>query len=99
LVMPVCSLLILGGTEVARYVLLHQKLDRVVTTMSDLTSQEDAISAARLSNIFDAAPNLTWPFSLQTNGRIIVSSIGQVSGQTRVVWQRLWPRKRWPLVR
>lgn len=91
LVMPVCALLILGGTEVARYVLLNQKLDRVATSVSDLVAQEDSISAADLTNIFDAAPNLTWPFSIQTNGRIIVSSIEQVSGQTRVVWQRMCP--------
>ena len=91
LVMPVCSLLILGGTEVARYVLLHQKMDRVATALSDLVAQEDAISAAELTGIFDAAPNLIWPFSITTNGRMIVSSIGQVSGQTRVLWQRMCP--------
>jgi Flp pilus assembly pilin Flp len=91
LVMPVCSLLILGGTEVARYVLLNQKLDRVATAVSDLIAQEDAVSATDITNIFDAAPNLTWPFNIQTNGRIIVSSIGQVSGQTRVLWQRMCP--------
>ena len=91
LVVPICSLLILGGTEVARYVLLNQKLDRLATSVSDLIAQEDAVSAAELTNIFEAAPNLTWPFNVQTNGRIIVSSIGQVSGQTRVLWQRQCP--------
>lgn len=91
LVMPLFTLMILGGTEVARYVLLNQKLDRLATATSDLTAQEDEISAADLTNIFNAAPNLTWPFSIQMNGAIIVSSVGQVSGQTRVLWQRSCP--------
>ena len=91
LVVPIFSLLILGGTEVARYVMLNQKLDRLATTASDLTAQEDAITAAELTNIFEASRNVTWPFSVQTSGMVIVSSVGQVSGQTRVLWQRRCP--------
>lgn len=91
LTMPLFVLMILGGTEIARYVLLNQKLDRLATATADLTAQEEEISAADLSSIFEAASNLTWPFSIRTNGVIVVSSIGQVSGQARVLWQRTCP--------
>jgi Flp pilus assembly protein TadG len=91
LVVPILSLLILGGTEVARYILLNLKLDRLATSVSDLTSQEVSVTAADLSNIFDASLNVTWPFTVQTNGVVIVSSIGQVNGATRVLWQRQCP--------
>jgi Flp pilus assembly protein TadG len=91
LLMPVLSLLILGGTEVARYIILNQKLDRLATEISDLTAQSDTITSTDLSNIFDASTNVTWPFSIQANGAIIVSSIGQVNGQAQVLWQRICP--------
>lgn len=91
LTMPLFVLTILGGTEIARYVLLNQKLDRLATAVADLTAQEDEISAADLSSIFEAASNLTWPFSIQANGVIVVSSVGQVNGQPQVLWQRSCP--------
>jgi Flp pilus assembly protein TadG len=91
LVVPIFSLMILGGTEVARYILLNQKLDRLATTITDLTSQEVSVTAADLSNIFDASMNVTWPFSIQTSGVVVVSSIGQVNNQTQVLWQRRCP--------
>jgi Flp pilus assembly protein TadG len=91
LVVPIFSLMILGGTEIARYLLLNQKLDRLATQVSDLTSQEVSVTSSDLSNIFDASLNVAWPFNIQSNGVVIVSSIGQVSGQTRVLWQRSCP--------
>jgi Flp pilus assembly protein TadG len=91
LVVPILSLMILGGTEVARYILLNLKLDRLATSVSDLTSQEISVTSADMSNIFDASPNVSWPFNIQANGAIIVSSIGQVNGRTQVLWQRACP--------
>jgi len=49
------------------------------------------MSTADLTNIFEAAMNLTWPFNVRTNGVIVVSSVGRVSGQPRVLWQRACP--------
>jgi len=87
--MPILVTLLLGGVEIARYVLLHQKLDRVSSSIADLVSQAENISTADLQNIFDAAQFVAKPFNLPADGTVIVSSIsnplgGQVS---RVNWQ------------
>lgn len=87
--MPILVTLLLGGVEIARYVLLHQKLDWVSSSIADLVSQAENISTADLQNIFDAAQFVAKPFNLLADGTVIVSSIsnplgGQVS---RVNWQ------------
>jgi Flp pilus assembly protein TadG len=91
IMMPVLVLLLLGGTEIARYILLNQQLDRLSTTTADLVAQEDGVTSADLNNIFDAALNITWPFNMRTSGAVVVSSVGQQGGQARVLWQRTCP--------
>ena len=73
--MPVLLMLLLGGVEIARYVLLHQKLDRVSSSIADLVSQAELVSVADLQNIFDAAQFVAKPFDLPALGTVIVSSI------------------------
>ncbi len=86
--LPILTLLLLGGTEVARYVLLNQKLDRVVTSTSDLVSQSDDITTAELTNIFAATARIMLPYDYSHDGVVIVSSVGIVSGVARIHWQR-----------
>ncbi|CAN0416232.1 unnamed protein product [Discosporangium mesarthrocarpum] len=89
-VMPILVTLLLGGVEIARYVLLHQKLDRVSSSIADLVSQGENISVADLQNIFDAAQFVAKPFDLLADGTVIVSSVSNpIGGQaTRVNWQQ-----------
>lgn len=88
--MPVLVTLLLGGVEIARYVLLHQKLDRVSSSIADLVSQAETISVPDLENIFDAAQFVAKPFDLPASGTVIVSSISNPIGTpgTRVNWQK-----------
>lgn len=87
---PVMVGLMLGGIEVARYVLLHQKLDRVASSIADLVSQAETISVPELQNIFDAAQYVAKPFDLPGGGTVIVSSVSNPLGSppTQVNWQR-----------
>lgn len=87
--MPILVTLLLGGVEIARYVLLHQKLDRVSSSISDLVSQAETISIGDLQNIFDAAQFVAKPFNLPAEGTVIVSSISNPLGgqDSRVNWQ------------
>lgn len=89
-VMPILVTLLLGGVEIARYVLLHQKLDRVSSSIADLVSQAENISVADLQNIFDAAQFVAKPFDLPADGTVIVSSISNPIGAqaTKVNWQQ-----------
>lgn len=88
--MPILVTLLLGGVEIARYVLLHQKLDRVSSSIADLVSQAETISVPDLQNIFDAAQFVAKPFDLPASGTVIVSSISNPIGSpsTRVNWQK-----------
>tara|TARA_R110002126_G_scaffold10533_21_gene48490 strand:+ start:7517 stop:8086 length:570 start_codon:yes stop_codon:yes gene_type:complete len=88
--MPVLLMLLLGGVEIARYVLLHQKLDRVSSSIADLVSQAELVSVADLQNIFDAAQFVAKPFDLPALGTVIVSSITNPLGGagTKVNWQQ-----------
>ena len=88
--MPVLLSLLLGGVEIARYVLLHQKLDRVASSIADLVSQSETVSAADLQNIFDAAKYVAKPFELASDGTVVVSSVTNPLGSANatVNWQR-----------
>ncbi|SMF12712.1 hypothetical protein SAMN06265365_105192 [Tistlia consotensis] len=82
--------LLTSGVEIARYVLLQQKLDRVAMTIGDLVSRSDQPSDAEIADIFAAVPNLVEPFDFATDGRVVVSAVRREDGGTaQVVWQRL----------
>ena len=86
--MPVLIILILGGVEVGRYVLLHQKLNRLAATTSDLVSQAQSISQADLDQIFLAANEVMSPFELGAEGVVIVSSVSATGGNPpEIDWQ------------
>lgn len=88
--MPILVTLLLGGVEIARYVLLHQKLDRVASSIADLVSQAEMVSVPGLQNIFDAAQYVAKPFDLPAGGTVIVSSVSNPIGTpgTKVNWQQ-----------
>lgn len=82
--------LITGGVEIARYVLLQQKLDRAAMTVGDLVSRGTTLTEAEVANIFAAVPHLVRPFDVDAGGRIVLSAVRREEGQaSRVVWQRV----------
>jgi len=88
--LPMMLLLVMSGTEISRYVILHQKLDRATTTVGDLVAQEENITTAKVNAVFDAITPIIHPFVLASQGTVIVSSITLGSDGTtkRVAWQR-----------
>jgi Flp pilus assembly protein TadG len=89
LAFPFLVLLLLGGFEVGRYVLLEQKLESVAVQTADLVSQAQSISTSELDDIFLAANSIMTPFSLGDKGVIIVTSVSASGGQpAKVNWQR-----------
>lgn len=86
--MPVLILLMLGGIELGRYVLLHQKLDRTAMTVSDLVARVTTVSTDEIDTIFTAADLVMAPFGLGDNGLVIISSVEDDSGTAKVKWQR-----------
>jgi len=89
LAMPILILLSLGGLEVARYVLLHQKLDRVAATLGDLTAQAETLTVQEMDNLFEAVSYVLRPFEMGANGTVIVTAISASGGGgPQVDWQR-----------
>jgi Flp pilus assembly protein TadG len=81
--------LTLAGMEVARYALLHQKLERIAGSSGDLIGQEQILSETDVTNVFDAIVQIARPFSMGSDGLVIISSISYVEGGPPVMnWQR-----------
>jgi hypothetical protein len=86
---PVVFALMVAGVEVTRYVLLNQKVERTSATMADLVAQSEALSEAALLNLVGAARHVMTPYPVDSDGRIVVSSLTNPTGsEPRVVWQR-----------
>jgi len=89
LTLPVLMMLMLGSAEMARFVILHQKVDRVAVTTSDLVARAETISEGDFADIFDAADYVAQPFDLNGLGIVIVSAITNDDGTgATVAWQR-----------
>jgi Flp pilus assembly protein TadG len=89
-VAPVLIALMIGTFEVTRYVLLHQKLDRMAVAASDLVAQGETITVAQLADIFSATELIAEPFAIGPDGVVIVSSAYRATGAgtANVAWQR-----------
>jgi Flp pilus assembly protein TadG len=88
LTVPVLLLLMLGSAEMARFVILHQKVDRVAVTTSDLVARAETIKESELGDIFEAADVVAQPFDLRNLGIVIVSAITNDGSGARIAWQR-----------
>ncbi len=89
LTVPILLLLMLGSAEMARFVLLYQKMERVATTVSDLVARAETISESQITDIFAAVDEVAQPFDLADLGVVFVSSITNADGTGPVIaWQR-----------
>lgn len=86
--MPILILLLLGGIELGRYVLLHQKLDRTAMTVSDLVARVTSIDTSEIDTVFTAANLVMAPFELGDKGLVVISAVKEDSGSPKVIWQR-----------
>ncbi len=80
---------LLGGAELSRYTLLHQKMDRVSSSVSNMVAQAATMSATDLTNMWEASKQIAKPFTLEATGKVIISFITAETASTyRVTWQR-----------
>ena len=83
----VLIMLITGGFEAGRAVLLEQKLDRAVNTVSDLVARSETVSSTDLADIYSAAKGIMGSYNLDTNGAVYVSVI-KPGSPISFAWQR-----------
>jgi len=72
---PILVSLLIGSFEIARFVLLNQKLNRLASNSSDLVTRSETMSEAELINIFAAGEFITSPFRMGNDGVVIISSV------------------------
>ncbi len=91
LILPIFLVLVFGGMEFGRYILLNQQLSRVAVSTGDLVSQAKKVTEDDIAQIFVAAEISVAPFELGVNGAIVVSSIGTEDApvEPKVLWQHV----------
>lgn len=83
--------LTMSGVEIARYALLHQKLERVVASTGDLIAQAPFLSETDVNNVFSAIVEVAKPFTMGAEGVVIISSVSCPTGggcPPEINWQR-----------
>jgi len=89
LAVPVLMMMMLASVELARFVILNQKLDRVASSVSDLVARAETIKESELQDIFAAVSEVASPFDIADLGVVIVSSVTNLDGSGPVIaWQR-----------
>ena len=87
--MPVLLVMLSGVIEMSRYILIHHKILRLTSEISDLVTQSPSMSVAEMNVLFSAADYLIHPFDLSTNGVIIISSVsGTGEDPVKVNWRQ-----------
>ena len=73
--LPFLMLLTLGSAEMSRYVVMHQKLEKVAYTVADVVSQSDSITIAQLDQAVLAAATILEPYDYSPHGVVYISSV------------------------
>ncbi|MCZ6770413.1 MAG: pilus assembly protein [Proteobacteria bacterium] len=85
---PILAGILVGGVEIGRYLMIHQKLSRLVDSTNDLVAQKRTLSTADLDDIFASAEYVLDPFELGPDGVIFISSVTAVPDESPAVdWQ------------
>jgi hypothetical protein len=91
LVFPILLVLLLGGLDITRYMLYHQKVDRITFSVADMVAQSQSVTKLQMDDIVLAAGQIMQPFAFGSNGVVIVSSVYKDPAQT-------YPTIRWQYV-
>jgi len=82
-VFPVTLILLLGGFETFRLLMAHRKANMTVTSVSNLFSQNKALTTSAIQDIFDSVEHIMKPLALKTDGQVLISYItGTPTGNT-----------------
>ena len=89
--------IVMGGFELARFSLVHQKMNRLSAVMADLITRAERLNRADFCNTFNAASFITDPFSMVNDGQVILTYVEGIAPNpgdppvNEVVWQELGP--------
>lgn len=78
-------LLLLGGFELARLVLVNQKVEKVAYISADVVAQSTALTTAQMNQYLMAAAQVMQPFEFDDEGLVIITSVERQPGDTQKV--------------
>jgi Flp pilus assembly pilin Flp len=93
LIAPFLSLLLLGGYDVSRYVLIHGQVEKVGFSVSDVTAQYDnepgsnKLNSAALRQVFLITGQTLPSYKSGVNGVTIITSVYLSNTTPKVSWQ------------
>lgn len=88
LALPIFVALLMGGAEVARYILVHQKVEKLAFSVADVTSQFEILGSGDISVIMNASAEIMDPYDqFDTRGRIVLSSVFKDPDETKQLLQ------------
>lgn len=93
-VLPFLLLMVLGGVELVRYILIVQKVDKAAYAIGNVVAQTkpaqigvvDGIDATQLDNILALYPNLLRPYGTTGSPKVRVMSVRQEAGSLSTKW-------------
>lgn len=90
LVSPILFMLLLGGVEVGRYILVHQKAEKMAYSVSDVVSQLEAVTSGDIDVVFGAVTELMNPYdNFDAYGTLYLSSVHKdpADADQSICWQ------------
>lgn len=97
LVLPFLLLLMLGGIELTRFMLISQKVDKASYALADITNQyppatkdrtPGEISVAQMNDVvFEQFKMLMEPYDVSGHGSVTITSVVKEAGEARIKWQ------------
>lgn len=93
LVLPVILLLLIGGIDIARYIHIHNKLEKTIFVVGDMLSRHDFIAAQEMRDVFGIIDYMMYPFGSEERYTVIVSGIkntalpDQNARKIKLIWQ------------
>lgn len=86
IIAPVLATLLLGTVELSNALECHQKVTMVASSAADLVAQTSTVSASQMSDIFNAATAIVYPFPLSSTKIVISSVMSDGTGNGIVAW-------------
>ena len=90
LVSPILFSLLLGGVEISRYILVHQKAEKMVYSVADVISQLEDVTSGDVDAVLGASTEFMNPYdNFDANGILFLSNVHKDPGDPdqEVRWQ------------
>jgi Flp pilus assembly protein TadG len=89
MIIPIMAVLLIGTNEFAAGVAIDRKVTIMARTLSDLTSQNIAVTDAQLTNFFNASNAIMTPYSsAEVKGKISELFVNPDTLKARVQWSK-----------